>query len=248
MVDLSLDLRDLTKAVRYVEGIEKQLPFAGMIALNRTGEDALKEFRSGLTNRFTIRDKRLLRFVAPIPLRREMRATKKNLTVVLQTVGKGRIFDPFEAGKPKLGDPDRPVAIPTKALRPSKSAVVPRNMFMRNLGLVARKDASGTSFFALGRGSIAKKLTPFSRTSGGKTQIKGRRGTFILSPLHHNIPASKWGVYQRVGKTIKKIWTLRTKVQRPPSLKFREILARVAVQRFSPNMLGALDVALRTKR
>src|SRR5690242_6159570 len=97
LLEIQLDRRELDLLLKQAPG---QFAFAAAVALNRTGEDVNARLRVIVPQVFTLRDPRLLRYVAPTTLPRDQQATKANLSVVLKTEAKGRILDPFEFGTP----------------------------------------------------------------------------------------------------------------------------------------------------
>lgn len=243
---------DATKFERFTAAYREQLPFAIATALNRTGEDANAALRAHIEDKFTIRVPSLLRYVAPVQLPRPNRATKQNLTVILETDRIGRLFNPFEQGVPKSGSVERPLIVPSDALRLTKKTVIPRSLYPGNLGLTPKRDPAGTSYYALGRNSKKKKLTPFHTTGRGVTQVKGRRRTFVLDPRYNrNITPAQAGIYQRTGPgkhDIRLLWHFTERVQRPAVLEFYDTVDRTWDARIGPNFEGAMAFALRTAR
>lgn len=251
MIDIQVDAKG---TLAYLGDLrQNQIPFAISVALNRTADDANAALRGILPREFTIRDPNLVRFVAPQQLPRPNRATKQNLTALLETEGKGRILDPFEIGKPKVQkSADSPVAVPTQNIRFTKRTVIPKKWYPANLGLTPKRDAAGQSYYALGRGAIKNKATPFKRAKSGKIQVQGKLRTFVLDPRYgHDISEKGRGVYVRVGprrEDVRLIWSYRQQVQRPKILKFEDTVRRTVESRWVANMEGALAFALRTAK
>lgn len=247
-VGLVIDVR-VKEVISFLQRIHPQFPFAASVALNRTAEDGLAALRTDIPKRFTIREAKVMKWIAPMQLPRPNRATKQNLAATLKTDGYGRIFAPFEEGIPKtpsgrLGGPLAPfVIVPTSNLRPTKQTVIPRSLYPTNLGLSPRRDASGKTYYALGKGSIEKGLTPFKGSA-----VMGKRGTFALIPGRHNIRPDQAGVYQRTGGTVRMLWALEPRVRRPKILHYQDTIASVVARRFAPNWDGAWALAMRTAR
>ena len=248
MINVSIDNESLKMLVDAIGNVGKQARFAAANALNRTGEEINARMRREIPSRFTIREQKLLTYLAPVQLPKPYRATKQNLNAILQTDGLANILGPFEAGTPKVGSAAKPIIIPTSRLRPSRKSVVPRSLYPTNLGLIARKDPSGKNYYALGRNAIRKGLTPYS-SKNGVVQIKGKLGTFVLDPtIHKGISEKQWGVYQRLGGEVRMIWRYINRVSRPSSLQFVSTAAEVMADRFDVNFTGALEQALRTAK
>lgn len=239
-------------AIRGVAKLAKQIPYAASIALNRTGEEANAAIRQQMLREFTVRDRNLLRYVAPQQIPAPDRATKDRLSVLLQTEGKGRILNPYETGmRHDQRAPDEPVAVPTRDLRFTRQTVIPRRWYPANLGLVAKKGPTG-SYFALGRGAIKNKATPFHTTARGAVQTKGKLRTFVLDPKQNRgLSPEQWGVYVRIGpkrEDIRLIWQYRASVPRPRILHFEATARRVFADRYRANWNGAIALALRTAK
>lgn len=247
-VALTIDVRT-QEVMTFLQRIHPQFPYAAMLALNRTAEDGLAALRSEIPRRFTIREVRLLNLVAPRQLPRPYRATTHHLAATVRTDGYARVFAPFETGTPKtptsrLGGPlAHTVIVPTGHLRPTRGTVIPRTLYPTSLGLAPRRDPKGTTYYALGRGAITKKLTPVKGRS-----IVGKRGTFALIAGRHNIRPSQAGVYQRQGDTVRMLWALEPMVRRPRILNYQTTVETVVAERFRPNWEGAWELALRTAR
>jgi len=243
---------DTRFADRYCAAVLKQIPFAKAVALNRTGEEINAALRQAIPEEFTLRFTPLLRYVAPLQLPLPDRATKDRLEMTVRTQGKGRILNPYEMGRPHTGSVSSPVAVPTRALRFQDRTVIPRRWYPSSLGLVARKDPTGQSFFALGKNAIRNKKTPVHKTARGVTQIKGKNRTFVLDPaLQRGLSPKQAGVYIRVGPSrgdIRMIWWYIMQVPRPRILRFKEIAIQTFWRRFPVNFQGALAFALRTAK
>lgn len=237
----------LNEAAKAIETFGKQGRYAASVALNRVAEEVNAALRSELPKRFTIRESALLRYVAPQQLPRHQRATRENLEATLMTSGLSAILGPYEEGKPHVRG-RRPVIVPTTALRPGKHVRIPRSLYPTNLGLQPRRDAGGSHYYALGRGAIAKKRTPFKQGKRGWS-IQGKLGTFELNQQYHpGISSRQAGVYQRIGGVIRKLWHYRDQVSRPKALQFQATAERIMATRFGPNFDGALQAALRTAK
>ena len=244
---------DATAVVGFLGALSRQMPFAISVALNRTGDDGNAALRAAIPQHFHVRDKRVPAFVAPLFIPKPNRATKTNLAVLLDTEGKGLLLAPFEEGVPKVaGSPDQPIAVPTTALRTTPTTAIARRMYPKNLGLTARKDASGLLYFSLGKGSLGRRLSPKRVTRRGAVQVKGKLRTFILDPRYaRNIRLGQWGIYQRFGPgkhDIRMLWHLTEEVHRPRVLFFLETVDRTTAERWTPNMLGAFEYAVATAK
>lgn len=262
MYRITLDSKAAEKAVT---GRLRQIPFATSAALNRTADDINAELRRTIPEDFTIRAPQLLRFIAPVQLPKARQATKDRLEATLQSEKWGRVFNPFETGTPKEAESDeRPVAVPTKNLRPNPRATIARSLYPNNLGIVKTKGSKKkgeADYYNLGRGSKKKALTPFTRDAGGNvTGAKGktvnipglgRVRTYLRAPwLDPRTTEQQWGIwaYSAEQKKSFKLWNFTRRAKRPRSLQFKGTAARVFAQRYRINFDGAFKAALRTAR
>lgn len=238
----------LDELVTHIDQYRKQVPFAASLALNRVADEINATLRQEVPKRFTIREPALLRHLAPRDLPRHQRATKERLTATIMTAELSAMLGPFEAGEPHVRSLRRPVIVPTTSLRPGKRSKIPRTLYPVNLGLQPRRDAAGSLYYALGRGSRAKSRTPFKQGQRGWS-IQGKLGTFALDPKYHpGITKAQAGVYQRLGGSVRKLWHYVDRVQRPASLQYHATADRIMESRFNPNFDGALQFAFRTAK
>jgi hypothetical protein len=239
---MNLSIRiDEKDAIAFFKTLGQDAPYWIANALNRTGEDALAAIRSHVPRAFTIREPGLLRYVAPLKLPPESRARKNRLTATLDTKGAGRILNPYEQGIPKGPDSlGRLPAVPGAYLRPTKQAKIPRLFYPHNLGLVPYRDASGMTFYALGRGSKINRMAPKKSRSGNV--LYGKRRTFMVT----RSDGAKH-ILMRVGpgpRGLVRLWTLTPLVRRPKLLGFRDTIQRVVNERWRINAEGMIRAGL----
>lgn len=239
-------------------GLARQYRFAASVALNRTVEEAHAVMRRGIGQRFIVR---VPQFVyPPVQLPNVWRATVDRPSAFFALgddeggsagIGARReaILTKFETGGRKTAtNPSFPIAIPTKAIRPSPTALVPRALYPVNLRLAPRLDASGATIPALRRGKV-RTLTGgvvASKKKRAALGLQGIGGTFTIGT-----PDRAIGVFQRVGRgrgAIRLIWAYRQSIPIPPRLHWVETAETVATNRLQPNFEGALEFALRTAR
>jgi hypothetical protein len=241
------DIKVDTKAAdAYLQGFIVNVPKALAIALNRTAEEGNAALRAQLPKSFHMRVPSFLRHIAPQQLPKPQRATPETLWATVKTDAAGHILDPFETGEPKTQKSSlSPVAIPTRDIRFTPDTLVPARWYPHNLGLTPRRDPTGKTYYALGRGSIGKRKTPLHRTAGGSWQIKGKSRTFVLDPqFNKGLSDKQRGVYVRIGPSrgdIRMIWRYTERVPRPRNLHFFDTINRTVNERWTPNMIGALE-------
>ena len=237
---------------------QKQIPFALAIALNRTVEDALAVARKEMRQRFDIRVPGF--DLPPVQLPKVWQATKTRPSAIFalgdSDGGRGgigarrsRIFSKFQDGGFKSAkDPSFPIAIPTKAIRPNFSDLVPRAFYPKNLRLVPRRDVSG-NLLALQKGKVRTLAgKPISNLQRRKQQLEGIGGTFTISDKETGKPI---GIFQRTGpgrRDMRLIWAYRQQIHIPKRLDWTGIAQRTVATRWQPNFGGALDFAIRTAK
>lgn len=227
--------------------VQKQLPFARMTALNRTGEEVFAAAKAHAHQRMVIRASR---FIDPrFQLRPSDRAQKTgprnsyvtvHLRPAFKTEPKGTILGKFVTGGTKQAKaPDQPVIIPTQAIRPSFRQLVPLYLYPKPLGVFPAR-------YTVPPNSVGK-----SKKSGRSRAAKHVR-PFILDPKQmRGLGPKAWGIYRRTGPKrgdIEMIWAFRRSVPIPKALPFYDIARRVVGERWATNMSGALAYAVRTAR
>lgn len=247
----------LAQAMQAIEDVhQKHAPYAASISINRTLEEGLSKTREEMQRSFIVRVPGFV--LPPVQLPRVARATKKNLTaqaalgygdISQDSIGdrRERIFRKFQTGGMKVAeDPSFPIAIPTKALRPSPTTLIPRAMYPTNLRLAPRREASGATLPALRRGKV--------RTLGGEAIGKRARkeqglmgigGTFVL----YGPDGRPIGIFQRTGsgvRDVRMIWAYARSIRIPARLPFFSIMERIIQDRLVVNFDGAMAMAIRT--
>lgn len=233
-------LVDSRQVVDFFDRIADYAPQATAVFLNRTAEWGTRIGREQAVKHFTIRSQQALLFAFPRVIPGKERASPKKLAVTIEPSRIGTVFAPFEEGEPH--GPDRLgrwPAIPSTGplgVRPYPKFLIPKALFPVNLGLAPRRDASGTIYYAVGKGSRRKQKTPFRLTASGKTQMQGKRGTF-------QIPGAKGPIIlQRLGPgTTRPLWYLRPVVRRPRQLAFVASIQRAITDHLEPEMSAAFD-------
>lgn len=250
---LDLDLR-ADEVIAFFDRYQRHFPFAGSVALNRTVEEALAAERRNISARFIVRRPGFV--LPPQQLPATWRATKDRLWAKMDIadddggkagIGARRkaILAKFEEGGRKTArDPNLPIAIPTKVLRPAPTNLVPQRLYPRNL--VGRFDTLG-GFRGLAR--TARSRASFRKGKGETTQVWRRQvgRYFVLGALGER----GFGIYERTGpgrQDVRRLWIFRQAIPIPARLAFEATARQVIEERFHPNMEGAFELALRTAR
>lgn len=235
IADVTVDAKDF---LSLMDRFSKFAPRAQEIAINRTVEEALAAASKLIQRNFTVRNPRFI--LPPIQLPRVWRAdAKRNRLFAVAALGdfdgrssigarRSLLLSKFEPGG-QLDARGLPLAIPTKALRSSPSAVVPRKLYPRNL--VGEFNSEGT-LTGLGRRA---------RTKGKRKKAVGR--FFVLGGASDRF----WGIYERTGPAetdIRRLWTFRTRIPIPKRLPFTQTVQQIVDQRFEVNLRGAIDLLL----
>ncbi len=239
-------------------GLERQLPYAMSLAMNQVGELAMAAVRVEMRQEFTLRVPRF--DLPPVPLPRVWRATKTRLALKLAIGdtdgGEGwigprreRIFRPHEGGEIRQArDAQFPLFIPTTAIRPTFSSLVPRQLYPTNLRLVPRRLPDNTTLPALRRGKVVTLAgAKISNRARRKLGLEGVGGTFTI-----NGPDGRpIGIFQRTGagrRDLRMIWLAKQKITIKPRLNYFRTLREVWELRWSDAYAESLAYALRTAR
>lgn len=273
-IEFAIDIQGRDSVTSLLTGLQRQVPFAMSVAINRTAEEVLAEGRREIRENFIVRVPRF--DLPPVQLPAAWRATvaRPIATVDLGDDDGGsngigarrrRIFTKFEYGGTKQADdPDFPIAIPTKAIRPNPTALVPRAMYPTNLRLAPRKDADGSALAARRKGKVrtlagheAKQVVARAdyyaalRATRGKARdkigLQGIGGTFTMNDSQ----GKPLGVFQRIGtghRAYRMIWAFRQRIAIPRRMDFARRGTAIINERFGVNFDGALALAIRTAR
>jgi len=236
---ISIDVRS-DQVLGFMERFSKQAPFAISLGINRLTELAMAAAGKGIKARMIVRVPKFT--LPPQQLPTKWRATKEKLFAVADiayddgpgSIGARRraILSKFEEGGRKRSvDPTFPIAIPTKALRPSPTDLVARKMYPRNL--VGGFDQLGV-FVGLGRKA---------RTRGKRQKSIGRY--FVLGQQDDPF----WGLYERTGPSnIRKLWKFTTQIPIPAILHYQADITRTVEQHYDTELRAAMDYAIATAK
>ena len=240
MGDMAIKV-DAREVLGMLNSLASYAPKAIAVALNRTAELATAAGRAHARTVFHVRSEQALRFALPQVLPGKLRATEKRPYAIIEPERIGKIYGPFEEGAihgvDRLG---RMPAVPTAALRPAVNALIPRTMFPTALGLQVRADASGRAYYALGKDSLKRRLTPNRIRKGGQLIKVGKRGTYEVASktnpnqrlIFQRLPGQKRGTL---------LWVLTPSVPRPPILKLFETVQRTVDDRWANEMGAAFE-------
>jgi hypothetical protein len=258
LIEFAIDVQGRDSVASLLSGIQQQVPYAMMVAINRTAEEVLAEARREIRSGFIVRSPKF--DLPPTQLPRTWRATK---TRPIATVDLGdddggkagigsrrrQIFSKFELGGTKHAiDSDFPIAIPTRAIRPSPSQLVPKALYPVNLRLTPRTQADGSILPALRRGKVRTLSgAAISNRARRQQQLVGVGGTFVI----YDASGKPIGVFQRTGpghRNIRLIWAYRQSIHIPKLMDFAARGSAIISERFGPNFDGALALAVATAR
>lgn len=257
LIDFQVDVVGGDSLLSMLANVREQVPYVMAVTINRTAEEVLAEGRKEIQANFIVRSPAF--DLPPVQLPKAWRATKTRQIATVNLGDDGnpndigprrrKIFTKFEYGGEKVAaDPAFPIAIPTTAIRSSKTALVPRALYPTQLRLAPRKQADGSTLPALRKGKIrtlaGSKIGKRARNEAG---LQGIGGTFTMT----NSDGKPIGVFQRVGsghRGYRMIWAFRARISIPKRMHFRERGTVIIETRFKDNFDGALELAIRTAR
>lgn len=229
---------DGTPAENYLAKTVRQLPFAAAKALNDTAVDVQQAIRHDIADSFTLRQPRWILLGVKIDQFIKKSAALFEVTVSLDPTR--NILAKFETGGTKVAhDPMRPIAIPSRIIRPDRQLLPPRNLYPSSLGLTPRRQIAG-GFKLLGKRVV---------TSRGVVQLKGKKRTFVLTLDMHGVQVP--GVYQRFGPgahDFHLLWTYKDKIPIPHRPFFYDVGVKTIRERWPVNFGAAWTLALATAR
>ena len=233
-----------------LSSLGKQVSYALALSINRTLEEARDRGRQRIYQVLTVRSGTTGRFLEGLVDVRT-KAKRDSLHGVLSVEdpafgksrrGAGFILIKHETGGTFTRDADQnPFAVPTSALRPSRSSVIPRSLYPTALGF------SRTGF------TIPVQDFHRAKQHKGGVVLRGKARTFAVDRRFHPLsPINTRGVWQRRGRgsgsDTTLLWHYTNRITLPPRLGFMKTANRVIEQQLAPNFAGFLNLALRTAR
>lgn len=244
-IDIRADVKQVQEELR---AIGRQAPFALALGITRTTQDAQRAMQARMPQVFQLRGSEAL-FRKAVQITTATKTKPEGNVRVEARVNNtrdiariSRIILRHEDGGAKRDDSMyrlesgklKPLGfyLPAKGLR-TASAQVPRKLYPRNIGIQIRIEASGSLFYA--------------NTRKGRKVKRGQE----QRELSYFVTA-RGGVYERrvfgSGSAVRLVWWLRREVVLRPRLGFFDTVERVMDERYRPNLLAAIDEALRTAR
>lgn len=245
MIHLTLDTQAMVAELDDIR--RNQVPFAMALAMNRTMEEVQVAQLREVADTMTIRNRLFItRLVKIAP---DDRAFKDRLTAGIRIEGprakpdRGKVLTRHEVGGVRQAASQAPMFVPTRYLRSSPAQVISQALYPSYLGVVTSRVGDSGRF---------REPTLTQRGPMGTQHVRGRRGTFVLTPdLGHRISARAQGVYQRIGAgkgAIVRIWQYRPFTTLQPTLRFSATFNAVVAERYNENFTGALAYALDENR
>src|SRR5688572_5734221 len=238
----------------------EQLPFAISLAVNRTAIAGQQAERAHVLRAFTVRKnpgtpQQPGAVLRTVKIEKYDFANKRHPTAFRISIdatrtksgGRRDYLAKFEEGGQKAAADDlvAPIAIPSKALRPSFRDLVAAKFYPQNLRLTPKR---------VGGGEILPARQRLTRR--GVVQWQGKLRTFVLDPRFHGEARGgegepTWGVYQRTGpakRDLQLLWTYKKSIPIPPRLQFKATIAEAVNASFALNFSNAYARAIATAR
>lgn len=226
---------DAGQSLAFFGEARRQLPFAVSVAINRTAKDVQDAERAGLRARFIIRRDWVVQGITIPKFSDKGEAAP---TAVVAVDASRSFLDKFEAGGQKIAlNPERPIAIPSLAVRPARTDLPARALYPSALGLVPVRGVTG---IRPARSHV---------TARGVMQLKGKRRTFVLNETMYGVQVP--GVYQRFGPgkhDFRLLWAYKARIPIPALLEFQKTAVEVVTDKWATNFQNALEHALATAR
>lgn len=237
MLSIHLDPLDLVSTLDNIA--TKQLGYATAIALNDTAKEFQVAERAVLASNFTLRrasfiDLNAVKILKPVADASRF-ATAKNLSITIGVDPKAEFLGKFEEGGEKVAiGGQHLLAIPTKAVKPTITTIIPDVLRPKYLF-----SAFPDQIFAVRPGDKSR-LTP------GIYQRVARATEFAFSASgSHRIGSKNKGA--PVGP-IQLLYLLRPEAHISPILDYESTAIRVVDERFARNFSEAFMYALGTAR
>lgn len=242
--------------------LQRQVPYALMLALNRTATEIVDATRNRIYARgFRLRTAdsyRFIRAAVPYPAGPQL-ASKTNLRVLvgiedlIQNLGKSARYavlplleeGGIRVGTRALAGGQLPPSLPVP-VRTSPNEVIPKALYPGNLGLQQVRGVGGGLEYQRGGRSSRRRHRNEAGTFSQRAAFRGRRRTFIAT--------SKAGtplIVQRVGpgpRNTRLLFTMRRTTTVPARHFFYPTARSVINQRVPVNFEGFLALAIRTAR
>jgi hypothetical protein len=257
-VAITFDVEPLTREL--ADTRLRQMPYAVMMTLNRTAEEAQEAIRQRIFQRgFTVRSAVSARFLAnSIKFSRGDRATKTSavarLTIEPPGKGGGRSgllgfleeggvrFSQFAIGSGATFGPGS-VAIPQ---RDGPMQQMPRNLYPSQTGLQERRSIEG----GLTAGSLKGGRRTFAiRTKAGEGLILQRTGSKQKRAKHNRIVGgNRMGLWHGDRENTRVLFVIKPRVRVEGRHFFFPTFERTVLARLEVNLLAFMGHALRTAR
>jgi hypothetical protein len=268
-----IDPASMQRVEQAIADFGRQGRFAFALTINEVVLRAQASIRAAIRGSLTVRSPATLKFLEQrvrIPKDGYAKVSSKGdrLTASLYIadpesyLGRGRLTLlatlATKTGGEKVQGIRGPLAVPTRALRPSRTTLIPRSMYPGALGLGKQRTIEGPVAFrsytakrTRGKARVRKgdRIGLF-RTSKGRWALRGKLRTFAIDPRYHP-NAKSFGVFQRTGPNrgdIRKLWKYVPRVPVPPRIPAQRILDAIVSRNFSDWFEKHLHHALRTAR
>lgn len=234
MITISVDA---TPALNYLASTVRQLPYATATALNQTAKDAQAAIQREIASRFVLRQPRWI--LQGVKIEQFVKKSSAQFAIAIRLDPSRQLLAKFEDGGIKAAsDPNRPIAVPTTAIRPDFALQPPRGLYPTALGITPYRQIAG-----------GFKTRGLHTTNRGLVVLRGKQRTFVLT--HNDRGVRVEGVYQRTGPgkhDIRLIWTYEGRIPIPQREFFYGPATKTVNERWPVNFTAAWNRALATAR
>lgn len=234
VIDLRVELK-ADETLNFLGALERQIPYATSVAINRTLDDAQKAIRVHLREAFHLRRPDFID--RTVYIGRDDRARKDNLVGTVRIDPRRDVLAKFEDDTIKRPRSAKNLAVPVFR-ETDKDMVVGRSNPLNFKRLMAAIDKGGARGFGAG-------------TMG---EIKRRRQKGMHGPMQRElvflvkVPKGRFLV-QRIGaKQTRVLYSFTPSVPITPELNFKRIAFETAQAVWNARAAEAIDLAIQTAR
>lgn len=222
VIDLRVELK-ADETLNFLGALERQIPYATSVAINRTLDDAQKAIRVHLREAFHLRRPDFID--RTVYIGREDRARKDNLVGTVRIDPRRDVLAKFEDDTIKRPRAAKSIAVPV-FVQDSPDMILARSNPLNLKQLMRAIDRRGGKF----KREKGQKQRDVQRRA---FIVKNARGTFVVG---------------RLGSETRVLYAFKPSVPITPDLNFKRIAFETAEAVWNARAAEAIDLAIQTAR